>query len=326
MYNLNEEINEALNDLEISNTFFENAKDKYEALGKFLEAQGVLVEIKPMGSFATGTVVKPYRNGKDKNYDLDVIALVKSGKDASYIRLDIESPLILSERYKDKIESYDECVTINYANIGDVDFSIDVVAAQKIIETNMVIKNGNKYEFKKTTCLEFVEWFKQANSEFDMYEKRRFQSINKEYASIEDIPEYKVKTSIQKTIQYLKRTRDIFYDRADVNDLRPESVLISYIVADIAQTMPNDSKVGEILHETIKYLISNLDNLNNLSNEFIAIDWSFEKKKKFREWISSLNNTLNLDNKDRKQLIRSSLGVSLASDNVGSTQPWSTIE
>ncbi len=48
-------------------------------------------------------------------------------------------------------------------------------------------------------------------------------------ASIEEVPEYKVKTPLQRAIQILKRHRDIMFD--DDKDNRPTSIIISTLAA-----------------------------------------------------------------------------------------------
>lgn len=57
------------------------ARDKYLALSKYLDENGLDSDFYPQGSFLVGTTVKPYRDGKEHDYDLDVLAVLKRNKD-----------------------------------------------------------------------------------------------------------------------------------------------------------------------------------------------------------------------------------------------------
>ena len=47
--------------LDITPIMYENATEKYMAVGTYLQEQGLECEIFPQGSFSLGTVVRPYR-------------------------------------------------------------------------------------------------------------------------------------------------------------------------------------------------------------------------------------------------------------------------
>ena len=68
---------ESLNDIDITPTMEKNAREKYKAISEYLNGHDLESDFYPQGSFLLGTVVKPYRDGKDKNYDLDILVLLK---------------------------------------------------------------------------------------------------------------------------------------------------------------------------------------------------------------------------------------------------------
>ena len=62
-----------------------------------------------------------------------------------------------------------------------------------------------------------------------VFEERRRQLARKARASVEEIPEYRVRTPLQSAIQILKRHRDVmFVDRADE---KPISIVLTTLAA-----------------------------------------------------------------------------------------------
>lgn len=80
MFNRDREILASLLDLDLSPTMEKNARDKYAALSSYLDEKGLDSDFYPQGSFLIGTTIRPYRNGKDHDYDLDVLAILKRNK------------------------------------------------------------------------------------------------------------------------------------------------------------------------------------------------------------------------------------------------------
>lgn len=91
------------------------------------------MHIYPQGSFRTGTVVRPYKDGKDRDYDLDFICQIHGTK-KDFCPKDLKNSAgnILKEdgRYSLKLIKYDRCWTIEYADISNgIGFNIDIVPA-----------------------------------------------------------------------------------------------------------------------------------------------------------------------------------------------------
>lgn len=58
--------------LDISPTLFKNATEKYKALAKYLNDNGLEADMYPQGSFAIGTVVRPNVKNPDANYAMSL--------------------------------------------------------------------------------------------------------------------------------------------------------------------------------------------------------------------------------------------------------------
>ena len=67
-----------IENLDISPTLYKNAVEKYQNIAKFLQGKGLNVDIYPQGSFALGTVVRPYSADDNAAYDLDFICQVSN--------------------------------------------------------------------------------------------------------------------------------------------------------------------------------------------------------------------------------------------------------
>ena len=118
--------------LDISPTLYHNAVEKYQALGNFLNDNGLEAEIYPQGSFAFGTVVRPSAKDSSASYDLDFICQVTGTRDnytPSGLRDKVERVLKSNKVYADRLKIDDTCFTIEYADIGEIGFSIDIVPA-----------------------------------------------------------------------------------------------------------------------------------------------------------------------------------------------------
>lgn len=248
--------------LDITPSMFKEATEKYEALSKYLhEHSGLRANMYPQGSFALGTVVRPYYKGEDASYDLDFICEVSKGRGEitpDELRNAIKSALSESKLYSDKLEEFDECFTIHYADINGMSFSIDIVpaTAESITSKNRLrcktarpdlINNAIAIPKKRTTGYEwltnnpqgFKEWFKEINNPYLNYASTEYRTALFEstdfYGSIEEIPLEMNRSSVQRAIQLLKYHRDIYYLKA--SDLKPISALITYMVADVASSL-----------------------------------------------------------------------------------------
>ena len=72
--------------LDITPTMYKNAPDKYMAVGTYIQEQGLECEIFPQGSFSLGTVVRPYKESKEVDYDLDFICCLNEDKELTTAR------------------------------------------------------------------------------------------------------------------------------------------------------------------------------------------------------------------------------------------------
>lgn len=262
--------------LDITPSMYKNATDKYTAVGTYLQEQGLECDIFPQGSFSLGTVVRPYRESKAADYDLDFICCLSKDKEATnarYVKNIVKDTLCKSEVYKDKLQEkeWDKCWTLNYAEFNGVGFNIDIVPG--VPESDEVIqslsinnlrsedadlavaitdKKDERYYWITSNPRAYKKWFLSINRPFMEFnrENRRRALLEKSqtvYNSIEEIPEGLERSSLQRVIQILKHHRDVYYSRIGKEDYKPTSAIITTICAEIAQNLSPALSVFELL-------------------------------------------------------------------------------
>lgn len=223
-------------EIEISPTEADKAKESYEAVGKFLNNNIKQYDIRvfPQGSFRLGTVIKPISD-KDE-YDIDLVATIDnkftSAKELKNIVGDV---LKASDRYSKKIEEGKRCWTIEYAESAN--YHMDILPTMRsntysdtkeLIMTHKEDENS-EYEFKQTNPEAYYDCFLKRMEE----EKKK---LTEDYAirnklEIVDVPEYKIKTTLQIAIEILKRYRDIKFQ--EMPDIKPISIILTTLMAKI---------------------------------------------------------------------------------------------
>jgi hypothetical protein len=284
--------------LDITPTMYKNAKEKYESIAAFLKSKGIEADIYPQGSFRMGTVVRPYREGKDVDYDLDVVCqlnFIKEETTPKNVKLEIGQELIDSELYSNKLKpECDRCWTLQYAKVdNDIGFSLDIVPSvqeckeviESVINTGIQAKYANDaiaithkqngiYSWVQSNPKGYATWFDEINAPFLAFnrEERRKELFEKHrniYASVEDIPPLLERSSLQRVIQILKRHRDIYYERAKCPNRKPISAIITTLTAKIAQKATPNMNVYDLLKYVSEelYIYSELLNRNQLEFE-----------------------------------------------------------
>lgn len=294
--------------LDITPSMYKNADEKYHALAEYVSKHTDLkLNMYPQGSFAFGTVIRPFKNDAEGAYDLDFICEVdfeKSETTPEELRNFIENAVSEGELYGGKLEVSDECLTIKYAEEGGAQFSIDIVPAtresastiaklkEKTIRPDLIdsaiaipMKEKDNYLWKTNNPKGLMEWFSEINEPYKMYSRTEFRKSlfesTKFYDKIEDIPEGMERSSVQRVIQLLKRHRDLYYN--SFPDLKPISAIINVFVTSVARCYDPSTDVFtlleyvlEELNESSKYYSDRTKGEILLENRVIA--------RKNKEW------------------------------------------
>lgn len=286
MKNKKLEIEDLIRKLDLTPAMYKNAKEKYDSLKDFLKGKDNNIIFYPHGSFMLGTTVRPYKEQRDRNYDLDSICLFNKGNNETNpneIRAELQNWLEGSELYNSKLDYFDRCITINYADYGSLGFSIDVVPSALATEETKIqmiskgcspeyintaieaaeVKKDSTHRWISSNPQAYVKWFKEINepfaSEHRIERKRRIYESNMNlYNSEEDVPEYFNKSSLQMAIQLLKRARDVYFSKLGKakEELKPISAIISTIVLDTAKRnlIPYNADILEVINIVLNEL------------------------------------------------------------------------
>ena len=286
-------------EIEISETQAEKAKESYEAVGNYLNnnIKQYYVRIFPQGSFMLGTEIKPISD-KDE-YDIDLVATIDnkftSAKDLKNIVGDV---LKTSDRYSEKVEEGKRCWTIQYSESAN--YHMDILPTmksdtyfqnKKLIMTHKEDENSD-YEFRQTNPEAYYDWFVKRMEE----EKKK---LTEEYAirnkiEIVEVPEYKIKTTLQIAIEILKRYRDIKFK--DTPDIKPISIILTTLIARIYTGKENVYELIEKFSKEYVLYLERDENGNVLiqnpvnKNENFADKWPSnpERKEAFFKFMDDL--------------------------------------
>jgi hypothetical protein len=340
--NLLKEITEGL---DIPESRYLEAKKRYEAVGEWLgKDESSLAfykpEIYPQGSFRLGTIIKPVSN--EDEYDVDLVCYLAELKKAKTSQRELKrmvgERLRENETYKELLDAEGQrCWTLNYAN----EFHMDILPAiadeelrilggfysDAVLITDRKMIDKNYSEWPKSNPRGYAEWFlSQQKTVFVAMQKRLAESLK---ASIDDIPDYKIKTPLQKTVQILKRHRDIYFSRKR-SENKPISIIITTLAAQLYDGQENVySALYDILNavreDSIKKgMIFYIPNPVNPEENF-ADQWNENPAlpAAFLEWLKNAKEELGqniLLKRDKTELghtLEESLGVKINGKTIG---------
>ncbi len=233
--------------LDISDTQYKEAIQHYEVIGKFLNEEDSPIaqygpEIYSQGSFRLGTMIKPITDTEE--YDIDLVCELKELRKERVTQKVLKD--MVGDRLKEaegrlfrKLEPGKRCWTLDYAK--STRFHMDILPAipdhdtgdlarwvgASRASTGILITDKQVREWQRSNPVGYAEWFKE-QMQVQLYE-RRLEMAERLRASVEEVPEYLVKTPLQRAIQILKRHRDRMF-RYDP-DHKPISIIISTLAA-----------------------------------------------------------------------------------------------
>lgn len=306
-----------LNSLDIPESYYQRAADRHRSLGEWLcrpESKVAVFEphITPQGSFRYGTVVRPIT--ADGEYDLDNVVTLNLSKIAMTQK---QLKTLFGEeihgyakahQMASPVEEMKRCWRLHYAD--EVSFHLDslpcVAEEQRVIAA--ITAHKVPYELAKRAvaitdkrhpryeviCADwvssnprgFARWFEDRNRIYALPQLNRLVELRL-YSSVEEIPAYKWKTSLQRSIQLLKRHRDVMFRES------PELAPISMIITNLATHAYNgESDIFEavtgILDRMPTYIRPSRPRVPNPADpaEDYADKWSKDPRleENFRSW------------------------------------------
>lgn len=308
--------------LDIPQSLYTKAISHYKAVAAFLQERGIDSDIYPQGSYSLGTVVRPYRESKDASYDLDAVCEIKINKSdttAEAIKKMVGDALKSDGTYRKMLQpEWDKCWTLEYADIDGIGFSVDIVPA--VAEEDIILKNtleaagvdfavydsqiaithknGEKYTWKTSNPKAYQNWFKNLNKSFAQAEKQRLIRMRNDSqfvlneGTVEEIPETQERSALQRVIQIVKYHADVYYTKGNIRKYKSASVIVTTLIALIAQDADPSLEVFPLLNYIVEQLEIYGENLSLTESVFAE---RYENKNVIRridgQWI--LKNPLN---------------------------------
>src|ERR1051325_11024479 len=274
----------------------------------------------PQGSFALGTANKPIGDGQ---FDVDAVCLLNESAGnitQQELKRKVGDRLKEHKTYKRMLkppEGGRRCWTIEYAD--ESKFHLDVLPA--IPDPNWAIVGHVPQDWAceaiqitdketwervltwpRSNPRGYASWFKY-QMRVRLEEGRRMVAMAKA-ASIADIPDYEVRTPLQRLVQILKRHRDVHYGD---NEHRPISIIITTLAG---MAYNNEADINDAIESVVpkmRRLVQRRDdgiywipNPVNLAENF-ADKWAAEPEKAriFFEWLDKLK-------RDHQSLLKAS--------------------
>ncbi len=325
--------------LDISETYFERAESRYQAIGDWLSRpESTVLTYEPdvfsQGSFSLGTVIKPVTNEDD--YDIDLVCKLHakksdiSQKQLKYLVGQELKNYVAARRMSSPATERRRCWRLDYAD-QDVHFHLDVLPAipdsDSLQDETIAITDNQEPEYSivneewpYSNPVDYLSWFQQR---MEVQWKVRRKELAEAYkANVDDVPKYKIKTPLQRVIQLLKRHRDITYDGEP--DDKPISILITTLAA---RAYEEESDIVEALQNVVMKMRDCIEDREGVywvanpvdSTENFADKWTKYQKRQeaFFNWLDRIEmDTASLfeatTTKSFKETLRSGFGENAA--------------
>lgn len=224
--------------LEITITQQNKAETSYGAVGKWLSDSEhpflINAEIYPQGSIRLQTTVKPI--GRDE-FDVDLVCHlpnVTPSTPAMDVYQVIGGRLAENEVYKKMLTPKNRCWELNYAGDFHMDITPAVPDKYGFIKDAIEVPDKEKSAWKDSNPKGYTCWFNE-RAVFQpklAIETRKFYQAKAEIESLPDGTQ-PAKDWLRKTVQILKRHRDITYlNKSDENKkIAPISIIITTLTA-----------------------------------------------------------------------------------------------
>ncbi len=246
-------------EIDIPPSKYQDAVDRYQSVGRWLE-NGKYPEctdepsIYPQGSFRLGTVVRPIRGGVEASYDIDLVCELPIEKHRT-------SPHSVKRMVGDRLREHGtyqrlldaegkRCWTLEYSEQDGVGFHLDVLPSvpdpHRPLDSSIAItdKWAFFYDWSASNPKGYGDWFDHKNRAAfarDLIEQKR--SIQERapyiYARVDDVPDQLVRTPLQRSIQLMKRHRDVKFSNTRHKGYAPISIIITTLAAQLYQGEPD---------------------------------------------------------------------------------------
>jgi len=302
---LNELLKQTAKSLDIPDHAYEEAIIRYEDIGEFLAEEDSSLhkfnpEIYSQGSFRLGTVVRPIGKGE---YDIDLVCRLERKKESvskKVLKQSIGDRLKERDDISDILKEAKRCWVIEYPDETNIPaFHMDVLPTipnQEKKPNGILLTDKELSLWMTSNPVDYSLWFmSQMAIRFD---ERRNQLAADASIEVEDVPNWQVKTPLQRAIQLMKRHRDFYFDTDSDDGVNQDDKPISIIITTLAaRAYDNEEDIFEtlcnVLDKMPNYILKKDDGNWWVENpvddgENFADKWrdNPERKTAFDNWLA----------------------------------------
>lgn len=284
--------------LDISPEQYELAVRRYQDLGEWLVEQGIGdPDVYPQGSFRLGTVLRPMADGE---FDIDLVFLRLLAKESiTQQELRRQAELLLRRYIKARepangepsLEEKGRCFTLSYpADKFHMDV-LPVIPDPDGDATAVLLSDRDLREWQHSNPIGYANWFWEQMGDAVVAARERLALQLKR--DVEDVPQWLVRTTLQRVVQLLKLHRDRFFK--DHPGDQPASILITTLAA---RSYGGESDLFEAFSKVARSLPTHVERRGSElwvpnpahPDENFADKWNTDpdRKKHFDAWIKAL--------------------------------------
>jgi hypothetical protein len=296
-----------LEQLDIPPHLYLEAVEEYQAVGDWLcrryeGGSDAGCEVYPQGSFRLGTVIRPVHNRDE--YDLDLVCrrdLAKESISQAELKEDVGAGLADYEEAAaanasvPTLKEGDRCWTLVYPSDR---FHMDILPAipdAEGVPNSILLTDRSLRHWQHSNPIDYAGWFHRRM--WREFLDRREALAKAQHRDVAEVPEWQVKTTLQRAVQTLKRHRDIHFQGNPKE--RPASIIITTlaagayqgggnlyeVVADIAGRMPT-----QIERRNGVYWVPNpVHTMENFADRWRTHP---ERAEQFFDWMEQVNTDL----------------------------------
>jgi hypothetical protein len=296
-----------LEQLDIPPHLYLEAVDEYQAVGDWLcrryeGGSHAGCEVYVQGSFRLGTVIRPVHNRDE--YDLDLVCrrdLVKESITQAELKEDVGAGLADYEEAAagsasaPTLKEGDRCWTLVYPSDR---FHMDVLPAipdAESVPNSILLTDRSLRHWQHSNPIDYADWFHRLMQQ-EFIELR--QALAKaQHRDVAEVPEWQVKTTLQRAVQTLKRHRDIYF-QADPKE-RPASIIITTLAA---RAYRGGGNLYEVVADVARRMPTLVERRNGVwwvpnpvqAKENFADRWRThpERARRFFDWMEQVNTDL----------------------------------
>jgi hypothetical protein len=199
---------------------------RYQAVASSLESRWQSGVIYPQGSFRLGTTVRPIHAGGE--YDIDLVCrreIAKTSTTQRALKAEVGAALTAfvasGPEGAPTLSEGKRCWTLNYPNDPFHLDSLPAVPDENAIPHGILLTDRELHAWQYSNPIAYSDWFYVVMAK-EFAERR---TLLAKQMQVDDVPDWRVKTTLQRAVQALKRHRDIYFvERADE---APASIIIT---------------------------------------------------------------------------------------------------